>query len=133
MRRGDGFAESGETSSGGVGMPQSEGDENRKRCEHHGEEPERSAADGFRSAQIPEDAADDDGQFPRNGSVAGGELGRDLSEIQGEGDGVERHVEDTGGQREPGFLESPEAAESAANPDVVARLRREWRRRVRRP
>jgi len=53
--------------------------------------------------------------------VAGnGEPGRHLLEIEDEERGINRHVENAGGEREPCFLKSPEITESAADPRVVA-------------
>ena len=49
-----------------------------------------------------------------------GEAGRDAREIEDEDDRVDGHVEDAGGEREPRLLKSPEAAEGAADPAVVA-------------
>jgi hypothetical protein len=51
--------------------------------------------------------------------------GRDAGEIEDEDDGVDGHVEDAGGEREPCLLKAPEGAEGAADPDVVAAFRRE--------
>ena len=50
----------------------------------------------------------------------GGEAGASVREIEDEGGGVDGHVEDAGGEGEPGFLKSPEASHGAADPDVEA-------------
>jgi len=53
--------------------------------------------------------------------VAGdGEPGRHLLEVKDEERGINRHVEDAGGEREPSFLKSPEIPKAAADPSVVA-------------
>jgi hypothetical protein len=53
--------------------------------------------------------------------VAGnGEPGRHLLEIEDEERGIDRHIENAGGEREPRFLKSPEISKAAADPRVVA-------------
>ncbi len=103
-------------------LPQAEADENREGCEHDSEESDGAAAYGTGSAQIPEGAAEDDGESPQRAAVAGGPVRRDSAEIEDEGDGVDGHVEDAGGEGEPGFLKSPEGAQRAAHPDIVTTL-----------
>ena len=41
--------------------------------------------------------------------------------------GIERHVEDAGGEREPAFLVTPEGSQPAAHPDVEAAFRGDGR------
>ena len=53
-------------------------------------------------------------------AIAGGKAGGEAREIEDEDDRVDGHVEDAGGKREPRLLKSPEAAERAAHPAVVA-------------
>ena len=45
-----------------------------------------------------------------------------MREIEHEGCGIDGHVEDAGGEGEPGFLESPEGAHRAAHPVVEASI-----------
>ncbi len=48
------------------------------------------------------------------------EPGSDLLQIKNEKRRVDGHVEDTGGEGDPSFLEAPEISQTAANPRVVA-------------
>src|SRR5208282_6639195 len=63
---------------------------------------------------------DDYRQTHVHAAVPLGEPGEEAREIENEERGVNRHVEDTGDEREPSLLKSPEIAESAAHPGVVA-------------
>src|SRR5450631_2439309 len=47
---------------------------------------------------------------------------RDAGEISDKNDWVDGHVEDAGSEREPSLLKSPEAAQGATDPAVVAPL-----------
>ena len=111
--------------TGGVGEeapPQADGDEDGEGREQKGEEADGSLADGLCSAQVPCGADEDDSQLPERGAWASGERGRDAGEVEDEDYGVDGHVEDAGCEREPGLLKSPEGAEGAAHPAVVASL-----------
>ena len=79
-----------------------------------------AVADGDGAAEVPERGDDDDGEFEQEGVVAVLELGEDGHQVERDGGGVDGHVEDAGGEREPGDLEAPEAAEGAVGPDVEA-------------
>ena len=98
-------------------------------CHHHnerrqqdGEHADRALADRLRAAEVPCRAAEDDGELPQRAAIPEGKAGRDAREIEDEDDGVDGHVENAGGEREPSLLKSPETAEGAADPAVVATL-----------
>jgi len=48
-----------------------------------------------------------------------------LFQIKNEERGIDRHVENASGEREPGFLKTPEVTEAAPNPGVVATFLRQ--------
>ena len=75
--------------------------------------------------EVPERAAKDDGECPEDAAIAGGPGGREAGEVEDEDGGIDGHVEDAGGEREPGLLKAPEAAEGAAHPDVEAAFGRD--------
>ena len=79
-----------------------------------------AVADGDGAAEVPERGDDDDGELQQEGVVAVLELGEDGHQVERDGGGVDGHVEDAGGEREPGDLKAPEAAEGAVGPDVEA-------------
>ena len=106
-------------------LPEAGGDQDDEGGEQNGEEADGSLADGLGSAQVPGGAGEDDGQLPERGAGPRGEAGRDAGEIEDEDDRVDGHVEDAGGEREPCLLKSPEGAEGAAHPAVVAALLRQ--------
>ena len=111
-----------EKRAGAVAMPRPKacGDQDDEGCEQHAEEGDRGLADGFGAAEIPEHAADDDGEFPEDAKAAGGPCGSEAAKVEDEDGRIDGHVEDAGGDRQPTFLKAPEAAEGAANPDVEA-------------
>ncbi len=50
------------------------------------------------AAEVPERGDDDDGELEQERAVAVVELGEDTGEIERDGGGVDRHVEDAGGE-----------------------------------
>ena len=54
--------------------------------------------------------------------MMGGKPGGERAEVEGEEGGVDGHVEDAGGEREPGFEVAPEGAEGALDPDIETAL-----------
>ena len=46
----------------------------------------------------------------------------ELTKVRDSERGINRHVEDAGGKRQPRLLKSPEATECAADPDVEAAI-----------
>jgi hypothetical protein len=78
-----------------------------------------------RAQQVPRAAEDHDGQRPEIRARTSGERGVELAQVEHKDGGVERHVKDAGGEREPAFLVSPERAETAAHPDVEAAFSRD--------
>ncbi len=129
---GDGAGEVGgsdglQKGAGAVAVPRPEagGDEDDEGREQDAEERDRGLADGLGAAEIPERAAEDDGELPEGAAIAGGPGGREAAEVEDEDGGVDGHVEDAGGEREPGLLKAPEAAEGAAHPDVEAAFGRD--------
>ena len=103
---------------------QEQNGEGRERDGHHADGAV-SNRDG--AAQVPECGDDDDGEFEQQSAVAVVELGEDAGEVERDGGGIDGHVEDTGGQRQPGDLEAPEPAEGAMSPDIEAAFVRDGR------
>src|ERR1700723_3812338 len=104
-------------------LPKCDKSHDDKWRKEHAEQHDRALTDGLGATHVPKSAADDDNESPCCAAVAGGERCADvghMAEIENEGDRVESHVKDAGGEREPGFLKSPEAAHGAAHPDVIA-------------
>ena len=101
-------------------VPEDDEDEDGKGREQRGHHDEGAFADGLCAAEVPCGGERDDGEFPEKSAMAGGERGREAREIGDEDGGVDGHVKDAGGKREPGLLKTPEAAERASHPDVVA-------------
>ena len=114
--------DSGGVVSGCESLPEAGGDEHGEGSKQQDEHADGAFADDYCSAEVPEGAEEDDGESPEGSAVACGPERFDAAEIGDEDDGVDGHVEDAGGEREPGFLESPEAAECATDPAVVATL-----------
>ena len=104
----------------GEAAPEAENDEDGEGREQQSKEPDRVLADAgaprrFHAQQRTTTASDQS-----VGARAGGERGAEFAEVEHEDGGIERHVEDAGGEREPALLIAPEGPERAAHPDIKA-------------
>ena len=101
-------------------VPESGDDEHGERRQQQHEEADGTIADGRRAEQVPDTAKSDEAELPGSAVPAGGPRRKEATEVEDEEGGVDGHVEDAGGEREPGFLVSPEGTHGAAHPDVEA-------------
>src|SRR5439155_10873238 len=110
--------------------PKSERKKDGERSKQESEQTDGTLPDRRRAAEIPRAAKDHHGQRPRVTMPAGGERRAEFAEVENEDGGVDGHVEDTGGEREPAFLKSPERPQSASHPDVKTTLSRKSTREL---
>ena len=103
-----------------VSLPERDGDQYDEGREENAEHHDGALADDLCAFEVPEGAGDDDGKGPEGSAMALSPGGLDVAEVEDEDGGVDGHVKDTGGEGEPGFLESPERPKGAMDPDVEA-------------
>lgn len=106
-------------------FPNTQADDAEKGCQQQPQHPQRTLPNGIRAAQIPRNANHYHRQRPRHSAMAGRQGWIELTKVRDSERGINRHVEDAGGKRQPRLLKSPEATECAADPDVEAAIFRE--------
>ncbi len=84
------------------------------------EQPQRGQGDDFHSGNIQQRTRDHHGERDPPSAIALLKPREHAGQVGHEERGINRHVENGGDQREPGFLKSPEVAHGAAHPGVVA-------------
>ena len=86
------------------------------------EQPERRQRDDFHPAMFSKAQAITTARATHHPRFAFLKPREHAGEVGDEQRGINRHIEDGGDQREPGFLKSPEVSHGAANPGVVTAL-----------
>ena len=96
--------------------------EHNERAEHKCADNHRSMTHGSGAIQIPAQAEQHEEHSDQE-SVGPCGCGRpDFAERQHEDRRVDGHIENTGHQRQPGFLKSPKRSHGAPDPDVKSSL-----------